>query len=243
MPMGGRGSRFVEMGIVEPKPLIKLRGKPFFYWAVESILNFVTLKSLIFVTLKEHVDQFGIDKIIRQFYPACKICVLDEVLNGAVLTCLEGCRAIDDDLPVVFNDCDHLFRSYEFYDFCRNGKQRQVIDAALLTFNSSDPKYSFLNYDSNGNIAGTIEKKVVSNKAICGAYYFKNKTTFELAAKEYLKNCEYNEFFVSGVYNILAKNGKRIEQFNADLHLPFGTPQEYQNAVNADCFLNTDYAD
>ncbi|MDR2762260.1 MAG: hypothetical protein LBB88_06615, partial [Planctomycetaceae bacterium] len=173
-----------------------------------------------------------------QFYPDAIINIIDDVLNGAVLTCLEGCKEIDDNMPIIFNDCDHLFRSYSFYDFCRDEKKRQLIDGALLTFQSSDPKYSFLKYDSNKNIIGTIEKKVTSNRAICGAYYFKNKEIFENAAKEYFSTCMYNEYFVSGIYNILAKNENHIEQFNIDFHLSFGTPEEYQNAIKSDFFKN-----
>ncbi|MDR2762248.1 MAG: hypothetical protein LBB88_06555, partial [Planctomycetaceae bacterium] len=55
MPMGGRGSRFLEMGFLQPKPLIPLHDKPFFYWAIESISRFVSIKSIVFVVLKEHV--------------------------------------------------------------------------------------------------------------------------------------------------------------------------------------------
>ena len=39
MPMGGRGARFFRDGFVQPKPLIRLRDKPFFYWAVQSVLK------------------------------------------------------------------------------------------------------------------------------------------------------------------------------------------------------------
>ncbi|MDR2441677.1 MAG: hypothetical protein LBE12_20125 [Planctomycetaceae bacterium] len=237
MPMGGRGSRFSEMGFSQPKPLIPLHGKPFFYWATESISHFVPLKSIIFVTLKEHVEQFQIDSVIRQFYPDAIIRVLDDVLNGAVLTCLEGCKEIDDELPIVFNDCDHLFQCHTFYDFCRDEKKRQLVDGALLTFQSHDPKYSFLCYDNNKNIIGTIEKKAVSNRAICGSYYFKNKTIFINATKEYFTTCTYNEYFVSGIYNILAKNGNHLDQFEVDFHLPFGTPEEYQIAITSEKFF------
>ena len=66
--------------------------------------------------------------------------------------------------------------------------------------------------------------------AICGAYYFKDKRTYADACAAYLKNCEYKEFFVSGIYNVLAAQGARIAGFACDLHLPFGTPDEYRTA-------------
>ncbi|MDP9412820.1 MAG: hypothetical protein M3Q08_01745 [Pseudomonadota bacterium] len=35
MPMAGRGSRFAREGILQPKPLVDLGGKPFFWWATD----------------------------------------------------------------------------------------------------------------------------------------------------------------------------------------------------------------
>ena len=46
----------------------------------------------------------------------------------------------------------------------------------------------------------------------------------------YLKNCSYNEFFVSGVYNVMAEQGKKIKSFNVDQHVSFGTPDEFEEA-------------
>ena len=47
---------------------------------------------------------------------------------------------------------------------------------------------------------------------------------------EYLHACEYKEFFVSGIYNVLAAHGAAVRGFATDLHLPFGTPDEYRTA-------------
>ena len=55
-----------------------------------------------------------------------------------------------------------------------------------------------------------MEKQVVSHDAICGAYYFKDKKTYADACAEYLKNCEYKEFFVSGIYNVLAAQAQEL---------------------------------
>ena len=41
---------------------------------------------------------------------------------------------------------------------------------------------------------------------------------------------EYKEFFVSGIYNVLADRGAKVAGFATDLHLPFGTPAEYRAA-------------
>ncbi|MBQ4025950.1 MAG: glycosyltransferase family 2 protein [Treponema sp.] len=229
MPMGGGGTRFGKQGFSVPKPLIEIYGKPFFYWATQSVAKFVDLQSLTFVVLKEHIAQFSIDEKILEFYPNAKITVIPEVLPGAVLTCMEGIKKVADGEPILFNDCDHLFLCHDFYDFCKNGRFSEV-DGALLTFKSSDPRFSFAECGNDGLVKRTVEKQSVSDNAICGAYYFKDKRTFSEAVEVYLKNCQYKEFFVSGVYNVLANAGKKISIFGTDHHVSFGTPEEFEKA-------------
>jgi dTDP-glucose pyrophosphorylase len=235
MPMGGKGSRFSKMGYGKPKPLIEINDRPFFYWATQAIRKYVGLKSLTFVVLQEHVDGFNIDKIILSYFPEANITVIPHVLDGAVLTCMEGIKNIKDDAPIIFNDCDHIFYCPSFYDFCNKGEFDKM-DGALLTFTSNDPKFSFLEMNKDGNVIRTVEKVAISNKAICGAYFFRNRATFEAATKKYLDACNYSEYFVSGVFNVLAEEGKIVQPFNVNIHVPFGTPEEYKKAISSDCF-------
>ena len=231
MPMGGRGARFFRDGYVMPKPLIELRGKPFFYWAAQSVLRDVPVADLRFVVLKEHIEDFRIDRRILEYYPEAKLTVIPEVLPGAVLTCMAGAREIEDAAPILFNDCDHMFRSSAFAAFCAAG-DFEAPDGALLTFRSDEAKFSYLRRDDAGNIVGTAEKEVVSNDAICGAYYFKNADAFLTAAQQYLTESRYEEFFVSGVYDVLLRAGGSVGSFPTDVHISFGTPAEYALAAD-----------
>lgn len=235
MPMAGAGSRFSKNGFVLPKPLIEINEKPFFYWATRSIEKFVDVEDVTFVVLKEHIEKFKIDKTIEKYFPDAKVIAIPEVLRGAVLTCSEGIKQINDDLPIVFNDCDHMFLCEKFDNYCNAGKFDEL-DGALLTFNSNDPKFSYAQLDENKNVKKTVEKVVVSDQAICGAYYFKNVNIFKKSAQEYLEKCEYDEFFVSGVYNIMTEHGGVVKTFTVDFHVPFGTPDEYEIAKESNCF-------
>lgn len=230
MPMGGRGARFFRDGFVIPKPLIMLNGKPFFYWAAQSVLCDVEVAELRFVVLKEHIEEFAIDRTIHALYPEAEITVIPEVLPGAVLTCMAGARELRGKGPLLFNDCDHMFRASAFAAFCAAG-DFSAPDGALLSFRSDEAKFSYLRYGENGEIVGTAEKEVVSGDAICGAYYFKDADTFLTAAEQYLSECRYEEFFVSGVYDVLAREGRRIQSFPTDVHISFGTPAEYERAL------------
>lgn len=231
MPMAGGGTRFLKEGFSSPKPLIMLQGKPFFFWAVRSVTKYVDVQDITFVVLKKHVDEYSIDSHIRKFFPNAFIKVIPKVLNGAVLSCLEGLKNIDDDMPILFNDCDHAFICQKFYDFCNTANFKSV-DGGLLTFTSQSPNFSYVKFDNQGKVIGTIEKQVVSNEAICGAYYFRNKDIFQMNADTYMKHCNYKEFFVSGIYNEMASHGNQIITFPLEEHITFGTPKEYQKALD-----------
>ena len=226
MPIGGRGSRFFDDGFEIPKPLIELQGKPFFYWSAQSVLCDVEVADLRFVVLREHVENFAIDRRILAYYPDAAITVIPDVLPGAVLTCMAGARELADDGPVLFNDCDHQFRSSAFAAFCAAGRY-DTPDGGLLTFRSNEAKFSYVRFGADGAVRGTVEKKVVSDHAICGAYYFRSADVFLAAAERYLQKCRYEEFFVSGVYDELLAAGGSVGCFDTDLHISFGTPAEY----------------
>lgn len=235
MPMAGRGSRFSAKGYKEPKPLLQIYGKPFFYWSTQSVRKFVELSSLDFVVLEEHVSGFHIDAEIRKYFPEARIHVLPEVTEGAVITALKGCEDIDDQFPVVFNDCDHLFKSSEFNSFCRSGCGSDI-HGILLTFSSNEPRYSFVGKDDKGNVVRTVEKEAISSEAICGCYYFSSRDVFERESQKYIKHCEYKEYFMSGVYNSMISDGMIVRSIPTDFHVSFGTPDEFSQAAESGCY-------
>lgn len=231
MPMGGAGSRFYKNGYMLPKPLIEIQGKPFLYWATMSIMKFVDVEDLTFVVLKQHIDEFHIDKVIKENFRKAHIEVLEKILPGPVFTSLRGVERIKDEAPIIFNDCDHMFKCSSVNSVLNSGQID--FDGGLLTFESSEPQFSYVVYDDKQDIIGTIEKKVVSNHAICGAYMFKNANLFRSVADKYTKDCPYNECFMSGMYSIMCERGMKVKDFLLDFHVEFGTPEEYEKAKDS----------
>ena len=232
MPMGGGGTRFGNVGYESPKPLIDLFGKPFFYYATKSITDYIDVESVTFVVLQDHIDRFGIDKEILKYFPDAIIEVIPEVLPGAVLTCMAGVKNIPDGEGVIFNDCDHAFVCGSFSEYINETIcTYEQLDGALLTFESNEDKFSYAAFDDNGYVTKTVEKQVISTDAICGAYYFSDKNTFASSSNEYLTKCEYKEFFMSGVYNVMCDHKLKIKTFRTDEHTSFGTPDEYEEVI------------
>lgn len=231
-PMGGAGMRFSQdVGFNLPKPLIPLRGKPFFYWATKSITERMPVSRITFVLLQEHVDTFGLDKEVLKWFPEAQIAILPYQLNGPVLTCLNGLSKVKtaNDEALLINDCDHMFRCDELAFLVDNSDERFN---ALVTFKSQEPCFSYVKYE-NGKFAGTAEKQVVSEDAICGAYMYKDACTFQDAAVTLIRRGagNYAEFFLSDTYNILKGHGEPVRIMRLNSHTSFGTPAEYHEVV------------
>lgn len=228
MPMAGHGSRFSKAGFDRPKPLLRLYHQPLFWWAVESVRREVQLRSLTFVVLREHVEVFGIDRQIRDRYPEAELVVLNEPTSGALVTAMLGCRNVDGAGPIVFNDCDHAFDARSLATALR---QLDGGAAGMLChFRSQNPAYSYAEYAPGGRLVRTVEKEVISDLAIAGAYAFQDCGTFLRHAAEYLKTCPYSEPFMSGVYNTMVAAGAEVRGAVLDRHVSFGTPAEFAAA-------------
>jgi dTDP-glucose pyrophosphorylase len=233
IPAAGRGSRFVQLGIREPKPLIELAGRPFFWWAVESIRRLVPLRQLIFVVLEEHVKDFSIDKIIKGFYPEATIVAIPEVTAGAAETARIGMSALQEPGPVAINDCDHAFISESLPATVL--ALEHELGGALMCFRSANPAYSYARFDASQQVIGTVEKQVVSSFAIAGCYLFADSQNFCALYDRYRSECPYAELFVSGMFNLLSEEKSKIGMLELDRHCSFGTPEE-QRLVSEEIF-------
>ena len=220
MPMAGRGSRFAGAGSHLPKPLIDLGGRPFFWWAVESVRRAAPIGDMAFVVLEDHCRDHRIDTHIRDHYPHARIVVIAEVTAGAAETARIGVDALTDDATVAINDCDHAFVCPELATVPR---RIAAEDLGLLCFASDNPAYSYAVLDANGEPHSTIEKVVASPYAIAGCYLFGSPALFRRLHDAYRHDCPYAEMFVSGMFNLGAR---RIVRLMTTRHWPFGTPDE-----------------
>ncbi len=234
MPMAGAGSRFLKNGIRTPKPLIDLSGKPFFVRSLESVWGKCSVDQLVFAVLKAHVRDFGVDQIISQYFPSATILILEDVLNGPVYTlekCMEEIR--DRKLPVLVNDCDHYFQSEHLLRFL-NGNPKMNQEVGVLFFNSKSPQYSYLEYNAD-KLTGVVEKQPVSDRAICGAYLFRDAEVIEKLIKMARKKTD-SELYLSFLLNEVCKTGGTFLTFNCEKHLSFGTPEELKAVLESRFF-------
>ena len=239
MPMAGRGTRFHRAGVDVPKPLVELWGKPLFWWATQSVIRAVEVRELVFVVLAEHIQRYAIDKVIKNVYPSARIVALPDVTTGAAQTAALGVAKLQTGGPVALNDCDHAFRAHDLSSIVE--QLQQGAEGALLGFRAHTPAYSYVRFDGNGRVVGTVEKQVVSDFAVAGCYLFADPQRFLNCFETYRKDCPYDELFVSGVYNEILRAGGKVLFHELAAHVPFGTPEEHQRVERIDLsFLELD---
>lgn len=234
MPMAGEGNRFLREGWTTPKPLIKLNGQPLFKHAISSVDDEEISMKYSFVVRQEHIDKYHIDEQIKTYMAEANVFSVIKTTRGAVETCLIAETAIDDEDAVIVMDCDLEFRSREFVAIVKETlcqAPNESKGGALVSFESTNPRYSYAEVDKNGFVVRTAEKDVISSHALCGAYFFASGKRFKQIAHQLLDEPVFTkpEYYVSLLYNYLLKDGEKVRIAQMEEYYSYGTPEELKN--------------
>lgn len=229
--MAGEGSRLLKEGWTTPKPLIELNGQPLFKHAISSVTDKDIQMKYSFIVRQEHIDKYQIDKGIRSFLPEANLFSVVKTTRGAVETCLIAENAIADDDAVIVMDCDLEFRSKKFMEIIKQILNKPIEEAtggALVSFESNEPRYSYAALGEDGFVARTAEKEVISNHALCGAYFFASGRRFKQIAHLLLAEPAFTkpEYYVSLLFNYLLKDGEKVWLAPMEEYYSYGTPEE-----------------
>ena len=228
IPMAGRGSRFQDVGYTFPKPLIDVNSKTMIEVVIDNLRPSCDHK-FIFICQKEHYDRYDLYHILQNATKnKFEIVQIDGITEGAACTVLSASQYINSDEDVLVANSDQ-FIDVRVDDFVEQGRKEDV-DGLIMTFKASHPKWSYVRVDSTGKVLEVAEKKLISDKATVGIYYFKNAADFVSGAQSMIeKNIRTNnEFFVCPVYNELILKDKIINTFNipAENMHGMGTPED-----------------
>lgn len=229
VPMAGAGSRFREAGYTFPKPLIDVNGKPMIELVIENLKPTCPHK-FIFICQQEHYEKYSLNQIFnnlvgRDNYECVQLSAQTQGAACTVLTAIDHVNG-DDDLLIANSDQLIDIDINDYINFSRNSGA----DGSIMTFESSHPKWSYARLDNKQNVSEVAEKKVISNKATVGIYYFKEGKSFvEAVSRMIAKDIRVNnEFYVCPTYNELIIDGKIIKTWDIKpekMH-GLGTPED-----------------
>jgi HAD superfamily hydrolase (TIGR01509 family) len=223
IPMAGHGSRFAQAGYSFPKPLIEVHGKPMIQVVVD---NLAVEANFIFVVQKEHREKYNLDSMLNLITPGCKIVEVGGVTEGAACTTLLAKEFINNNEPLVIANSDQ-FVEWNSLDFFYKMNE-QNLDAGIVSFHATHPKWSYAKTDENGFVTEVAEKNPISNIATVGIYYWKHGSDYVRFAEQMIENnIRVNkEFYVCPVFNEAIKAGLKIKTFDIPKMWGLGTPED-----------------
>ncbi len=223
IPMAGRGSRFAQAGYTFPKPLISVNGRPMIQVVVE---NLDLEAHYIFIVQREHYDRYYLNDMLKTMVPGCDVIPIESMTEGAACTVLLAKELIDNFEPLLIANSDQSIE-WESRKVIRSFSSEEV-DGGIVTVKSVNPAYSYARLDAHGFVEHTAEKRVISDLATTGHYYWKHGADFVTYALQMIQNNirVNNEFYVCPVYNEAIKAGKKIRTEIVPKMWSLGTPED-----------------
>lgn len=225
LPMAGLGQRFRAVGELLPKPLIDVDGEPMFRKALSSLARAGVTGEVTAVIRADLQRDHGLGTALVEALPGLTVVELPAPTGGAAETVLAA--PLDPDRPLLVMDCDIAFES-DGYAAAIAHAAGGAADGVLLSFPSTDPRYSFAETDREGRVVRTAEKVAISENALMGVYFFRRAGDFVRAAEEVVASArasETPESYLSLVYNRLLERGATIALATGTFYC-FGTPEE-----------------
>jgi HAD superfamily hydrolase (TIGR01509 family) len=227
IPAAGQGKRFAEVGYQHPKPLIDVDGRPMLDLVLE---NFRSLGRPIVIMQRRHVERYCADSLIRGLAADAEIITVDGMTEGAACTVLAAESLIDNANELILANSDQVVDA-DLGAFVARMREVEA-DGGILTFRDDDPKWSYARVDATGRVAEVAEKRVISEHATVGIYYFRHGSDFVRAAREMIrKDARVNgEFYVCPAFNELVSAGLEVyihEIDRAEMH-GLGTPEDLE---------------
>ena len=229
IPMAGAGSRFEKAGYTFPKPLIDVNGKPMIQVVVDN-LN-INAKH-IFIVQKSHYEKYNLDNVLSSIVSDCEIIQVDGLTEGAACTTLLAKNLINNNQPLLMANSDQ-FIEWDSNQFMYS-MIGDTIDAGILTFESTHPKWSYAKLNDSGFVSEVAEKNPISKHATVGVYYWNKGCDYVKYAEQMINNNirVNNEFYVCPVFNEAIKDQKRIKTFSVNKMWGLGTPEDLNNYIN-----------
>ena len=226
MPMAGNGTRFVDAGYTQPKPMIPVGDVPMFVHSERCIgLDF---DERIFIVRKEQ----NLKESILEWYPDAIIHELDHLTEGTACTIISVEDHINEGDSIFVANCD------QHTEWDSEHAQSLVNSVFITGFISvfhcpeKDPKWSYAEIDDVGKVMRVAEKDPISEWATTGYYYWKDGHQFIRNARQMIAANDRvnNEFYTCPVYNYTVTEVKdsnsSIVTIKVDAMQGIGTPED-----------------
>lgn len=246
VPMSGLGSRFQKAGYLDPKPLIKVHGKPMIEWVTNL---FPGEDDFIYICRNEHLETTPMRDILSKMKPNAQIIGINGSKKGPVHAIAQVFDALPDEEAVTVSYCDY-YMHWDWQNF-KKLMSTNNCDGAIPCYTGFHPNllpaknlYASCKVEADNYLIEIREKfSFTSDKQKSlhspGMYYFKSGRLLKKYFQKMLdEDLNLNgEYYVSLVYNLMVRDGLNVfVPSNVSYFCQWGTPedlQEYLFWINA----------
>lgn len=196
------------------KALIPFGGEPLLWHVLKSRPWAAAIGSYTFVLRDGAETRAFAAEHLSRWYPGASQIFLSTFTKGAACSALAGlaCRG-EQRQPLIVDLADILYTSS--LDVMARLEQSPGCGGLALTFQSTNPLYSYLRCDQSGTVVEAAEKRVISAHASAGTYIFRDGATYLQAlahafANEASQVCN-GLFYVCPLFNGILAQGLGVE--------------------------------
>lgn len=231
IPAAGAGSRFKDVGINTPKPMIPVGGIPMILWVIGNF-DLQPNDSVIVVCQESTSMPKNLENYLSKLQYEVHFIEIDGVTTGPATTVGLALPFLKPNIPIIVANSDQ-YVSYDLSDFISSIRTAEN-PGTILTMQASGKKWSYIGRNEFGIISEVVEKREVSNEATVGIYAWSSPELLRQSI-EYLKNEKIlvnSEYYVAPSYGHLIAKGLYLEVFFVGNHGQsvhgLGTPQDLE---------------
>lgn len=229
IPAAGKGSRFTEVGIQTPKPLIPIKKIPMIIWVLSNF-PLETEDEIYILCQKQHAIPHSLSHFIDKLKNKVNFLEIDYWTEGPAHSLELMIENLDESRGAICANSDQYISS-KLDDFIKDVRMGNS-HGQILTMEAYGPAWSYLGRDSQGLINQVEEKKQISNEATVGIYGWSSMSILREALfwQRTAGERVNNEYFVAPSYRYLIENHMSISSHHVGKHQltvhGLGTPED-----------------
>lgn len=198
------GSTKAEI-LVDGQPLLLRAITSRSWWRREEVSS----TDLVFVLRdSERCRRFAHERL-EDWFPGCRVAFLSRGTQGAALSALAGIALCDPEALLCVDLADIFYEE----NFCPAAtfSEEPQLGGMVPVFASDWPMYSYAEVAADGRVIRTAEKRVISDIASAGTYFFRNAAVYLQAIAHAIRDKEnqtYNGlYFLCPLFNGVIASG------------------------------------
>jgi hypothetical protein len=221
----------VKAGIqVDGAPLLRraLESRP---WWMQKHIN---TDDIVFVLKDSAVSRAFHGEQLSVWYPAARAVFLSDYSNGAAMSALAGLALVGHARETICIDlADIIYEGVVAPDAAFSDCS---VGALGLVFPSSNPLYSYFRTEQSGRVVEVAEKRVISNNASAGTYFFSGPEMYLRGLAANLRNfdrvahqgclfvCPVMQGLIECGVNVALSNVTAVRDIKVDFMMNGGAP-------------------